>query len=45
MASKSISIELADLGESFVREIDFLSELELVNEYIKNIDPIISRNP
>jgi choline kinase len=42
--SKSLSIELADLADSFVREIDFLSDLELVNEYIKNTDPISSRN-
>jgi choline kinase len=37
VTSKSFLFELADLTKSFVREIDFLSDLDIVNEYIKQI--------
>jgi choline kinase len=35
LSSKSISLGLLDLSSSFVREIDFLSDLEIVNEHIE----------
>jgi len=37
ISSKSISIGLLDLSNSFVREIDFLSDLEIVNKHIEKL--------
>jgi choline kinase len=37
VSSKCISLGLIDLSNSFVREIDFVSDLELVNEHIKKV--------
>lgn len=41
VSSKSISLGLLDLSNCFVHEIDFLSDLEIVNEYIEKL----SSNP
>jgi choline kinase len=41
VSSKSISFGLLDLSNCFVHEIDFLSDLEIVNEYIEKL----SSNP